>query len=241
MQRLLTLLLLLILSTPAAMAQGVYTDWWFYEWEVTPFAGGSFGKTFDFPTFTDGIPTPTHTVGVRYGSGYQVGVNCRQNLGDYWAADLQYTFANAPMEFTNLTPSVPNLRLGQSIHTFTYNGTYQALSYRHRFHPYARAGAGATLFFLNGSSKSGAEALLGVPLRDSWKFAVSYGGGFKFLFDEEVGMTFDVRDTVSGVPSYGLPRTAQVVNGVFIPGLDRDGFLHNFQVNLGLTFRWNDW
>jgi hypothetical protein len=241
MRKLPMLLLLLLTSTPA-MAQGVYySDWWFYEWEVTGFAGGSFGRSFEFPTFTDGIPTPTHNVGVHYGSGYQVGVNCRQNLGDYWAADLQYTFANAPMEFTNLTPNVPVLGLGQSIHTFTYNGTYQAFSYRHRFHPYARAGAGATLFFLNGDSKHDAEAALGVPLRDSWKFAVSYGGGFKFLFDQEVGMTFDVRDTVSGVPSYGLPRTAQVVNGVFVPGLDRDGFYHNFQVSLGLTFRWNEW
>lgn len=80
-----------------------------------------------------------------------------------------------------------------------------------------------------------------MPLRDGWKFAVSYGGGFKYLFDQEVGMTFDVRDTVSGVPSYGLPRTAQVVNRVFVPGLDRDGLYHNFQVSLGLTFRWNEW
>jgi hypothetical protein len=245
MQKIPTLLLFLALSAPAATAQQIYTDWMWKDWEVTTFGGGSFGQTFDFPTFTTfnaGIPAVTRDVGLHYGSGYLVGANCRENLGDYWAADLQYTFANAPLEFTNLSPTIPSLGLGHKIHTFTYNGVFQAFSYRHKFRPYARAGAGASLFFLDdGSSKHDAETLLGVDLRDSWKFNVSYGGGFKFLFNGDVGVAFDARDTVSGVPSYGLPKTAQVVNGVFVPGLNRDGVVHNFQLSFGLIFRWNDW
>src|SRR5262245_4488927 len=169
MRKLPVLLLFLLFSAPTAMAQQIYTDWMWKDWEVTTFGRGSFGKTFDFRTFltsTAGVPIATRDVGLHFASGYQVGVNCRENLGDYWAADLQYTFANAPLEFTNLTPTVPSLGMGHSIHTFTYNGMFQAFSYHHRFRPYARAGAGASLFFLN--DKSDAEAVLGraVDLRD---------------------------------------------------------------------------
>jgi len=241
MNRLPTLLLLLMISTPAT-AQVIYTDWLWHEWEVTPFGGASFlGHSRNFVTPTIGVPGGIRTVGMRYGSGYMVGVNCRQNLGDYWAADLQYTFANQPLEFTNISPDLPTLGLSHTISNFSYNGTYHFQSYSHRFLPYVRAGGGASLFFLEGGSERRAEAALGVRLRDSWTPTFSYGGGFQYLFDDLVGVTFDARDTISSVPSYGLPKSAAVVNGVFFPGIARDGVLHNFQVNFGLTIRWDDW
>jgi opacity protein-like surface antigen len=177
---------------------------------------------------------------MKYASGYQVGARFTENLSDYWTANLDYSFANQPLTFTNLTPDIPSLSLSHSIHDFSYGVTYQALSYRSRFRPYGKLGAGAALFYIHGSSKDEASEL-GVRLRDSWKFAVAAGGGFKYLIDEEVALTFDVRDYISGIPSYGLPSTARIVDGQFQPGFARSGFLNNWQINLGITFLWDDW
>jgi hypothetical protein len=48
---------------------------------------------------------------MHYASGYQIGVRVTQNLGEFAAASLEYNFANQPLRFTNLTPTVQSLSL----------------------------------------------------------------------------------------------------------------------------------
>jgi hypothetical protein len=115
-----------------------------------------------------------------------------------------------------------------------------ALPYSRRFRPYGKIGAGASLFFIHSSSKDEA-AQLGVQLRDSWKFTFSWGGGAKYLIADQLALTFDLKDLISGIPGYGLPLSASVVNGVYQPGLSRSGLLNNWQVNFGVSFMWNEW
>src|SRR6266850_2318075 len=204
-----------------------------HQYEGGGFVGGSLlAGGFQFPTAVSGSePGTSRTVGVHYASGYHIGARIGENLGDFWAADLEYSFANQPLRFTNLSPNIQSLSLGHSIHHFSYSVSYLAPVGLDRFRPYGKIGFGGTLFDIHGTSKD--EALgLGVKLRDSWKFTLNWGGGFKYLVDDQTVLTFDVKDFVSGIPSYGLPFSAQLVNGQYQPGLSRTGRLHNVQLNV---------
>jgi hypothetical protein len=216
------------------------TRWSDPEYEGSVFAGGSFAQDFHFPTSVSGSPQETsRTVGVHYGSGYVVGGRVNQNLNDYWGAALEYNFANHPLQFTNLSPTVQSLELSQTVHHLLYNVSYIPFGGFERFRPYAQLGAGVTLFYLHGSSRDQALAS-GVYVRDDWKFTGNWGAGFKYMLDEQTALLFDFKDSISGVPSYGLPSSAEVVNGHYQPGIGRTGLLNIWQVNFGVAFRWND-
>src|SRR5215831_15274909 len=118
------------------------TRWEDPEFEGGVFVGGSFIGDKQFVTQVGGSSQEgVRTVGVHYSSGFQLGARIVQNVNDYWNADLEYSFANQPLRFTNLSPTVPSLSLGQSIHQFSYNVSYIPLGGWERFRPYAKVGA----------------------------------------------------------------------------------------------------
>jgi len=210
------------------------------DWEGSGFSGGSFAGDFSFPTPVSGDGQEgSRTVGVHYASGYQVGARITQNLGDFWAASLEYNFANQPLRFTNLSPGIQSLSLSHNVHHVSYNALYLPLTRKRRLRPFATIGAGAALFYIPGRSKEEALAL-GVSLRDSWEFAFNWGGGLKYLAADQVALTFDVRDQISGLPSYGLPRSARITNGQYQPGIARSGRINIWQLNFGVAYQWDD-
>jgi opacity protein-like surface antigen len=238
-RRLIPVLVLALACVQPVFAQASY-ELEHREWEATPFLGGSFAGKFQFPTPVSGSDQESsRTVGMHYASGYQIGVRITQNLGDFWAANLEYNFANQPLRFTNLSPSIQSLSLGHLVHHFSYNGVYLPFRPQQRFRPYATAGAGVALFYLPARSKNDALAL-GLSLRDSWEFAGNWGGGLKYLVHDQVTLSFDVKDQISSVPSYGLPRSARVTNGQFQPGIARSGLLNNWQLNFGIGVQWDE-
>jgi opacity protein-like surface antigen len=221
------------------------------EWEVEAFAGASTVNDVELQTSVRGSQQTNRTVGLNYASGYQVGLRITQNVGDNVAAYLEYSFANAPLTFTNLTPNIQSLSLGHSIQHFSYNVSYLPRNLQKRFRPYASAGAGAVLYHISAESREEAEDIgvglrgswnkdIGVRLHGSWKFALNAGGGFKYLVHDQFALTFNVKDQISGVPSYGLPRFASVVNGVYRPGISQHGRLNNWQFNIGAVYQWDD-
>jgi hypothetical protein len=232
-------LVLACLCVHAAFGQ---TDALHYrDWETGAAGGVSLmaGKSEFNTRVFDGSQTSVRTVGMNYESGYQWGYRVGEYLGDYWAADLEYSFANQPLRFTNLSPTVASISLGQSVHHFSYSISYLPFSRLKRFRAYGKLGTGATLYYIHGDSKT--DALdQGLRLEDTWKFLVNWGGGMKYLAGNQVALTFDVRDNMTGVPSYGLPRSARVVNGQYFPGMATNGLLHNWQLNVGVAFQWDD-
>src|SRR5262245_60577570 len=169
------------------------------EYGVEAFGGASFVRNFQFLTPVSGsIPTAT-TVGMHYASGYMIGLRITQNLGDFAAADLEYSFANQPLRFINLTPDIPSLSLGHSVQHFSYNVSYLPLPLEKRLRPYGSIGAGAVWYHISKGSKNEAAAL-GVGLNGNWEFAFSAGGGLKYLVQDQFALTFNVKDQISGVP-----------------------------------------
>jgi opacity protein-like surface antigen len=233
------LLVLSLIWSATASAQGSIPPE-HREWEASAFGGGSYISGDEFLTMVaGGEAEPFRTIGMDFASGYQMGVRIRQHLRDFWSADLEYSFANQPLRFTNLSPGITALSLSHSIHHFSYNVAYLPLPPTKRFRPYGKLGAGAALFYIHEASKDEALAA-GVSLRDSWEFMFSWGAGAKYLVQDQFAITFEVDDHVSGMPSYGLPATARVVDGQYVPGISRNGFVQNWRVGFGLAFQWDD-
>lgn len=235
----LTLGLFVIACCNAAFAQSTY-PLQYREWEVIPFVGSSFIPSFQFstPVFANG-QIASNTVGMRYDPGFEIGTRVHQNVGDYWGADLEYSFASQRLHFTNLSPDIPRLSLNSYIHHFSYDVASLPLPLTKRFRPYGTAGLGA-VGYVPGSGKDNALQQ-GVALNDSWLFLFNLGGGFKYLATEGFAFTFDVKDRLSSVPSYGLPKSARIVNGNFEPGMSRHGILQNWQFNVGFSFQWDEY
>jgi hypothetical protein len=178
---------------------------------------------------------------MRYDSGYVFGMRINQNLGDYWGAAIEYSFANQPLRFTNLSPAIQDLSLSHYLHHFSYNVAFLPLPRTKRLRPYGDAGIGAALYYVPGHAKHQAlEA--GVALRDSWEFLFNWGGGLHYLVIDKFGLTFDARHRLSRAPSYGIPSSARVVDGVYLPGMARarHGILQHWQASFGLTYQWDE-
>jgi opacity protein-like surface antigen len=179
------------------------------------------------------------TVGMRYESGYVFGLRISQNVRDYWGADIEYSFANQPLRFTNVSPDIQELSLSHYLHHFSYNVSFLPLPRVKRFRPYGDAGIGAALYYVPGHAKQQAlEA--GLALRDSWEFLFNWGGGLKYLVIDKFAVTFDAKNRLSRVPSYGIPPSARVVDGQYRPGMARHGAVQHWQASIGLTYQWDD-
>ena len=232
----LLLSLVLVLSAGTGHAQGVYKSA-NGEWEASIFAGGSFIGSGTHQTPVEG-QSSTRAVGLRYGTGLQLGGRLTGNQWQHWGTSLEYSFSNQPITFTNLSDSIPSLGLGHAIHRFSYDVLYYFRDRDSRVRPFILGGPGVSLFHVNSSGKNAAAAQ-GIHLSDPWKFTMNWGGGVKYLFRKQVAGSLQFGDSISGVPGYGLPETGRVVSGVYVPGFRPKGLLNNWLVGIGFIFQWD--
>ena len=210
------------------------------EFEATGFAGYVFKRNFSFPTPVSGSTSETsRTVGVHFSPGWVVGARVIQNLGEHASADLEYSFSDQDVTLTNLSPDIPSFHITQAVHNMSYNISYLPLPLSKRLRPYGLAGVGAVLFWIPGGSSREAKAL-NFNLRSSWQFLVNAGGGVRYLVRDQFALNLDVRDHISRLPSWGISRSATVVDGVFQPGVSRHGVLNNWQISVGFTYQWDE-
>ena len=174
-------------------------------------------------------------VGLEHASGYLVGARVTENLGEHFGAELEYNFANQPMAFVNLTPTLPRLDLDHRTHSLVYNVLYYLLPPESSLRPYIVGGIGTSYYQIDGSARDFALTQ-GLDLKNRWKLAGTWGGGVKYFITDMWGVRFDVRDQITGVPDYGLPHTAtSPEEAAFKP----DGLLHTWQFSAGFLVVWS--
>jgi opacity protein-like surface antigen len=236
-RKLLVAFLLASLLSIAAQAQGLIPPT-HRNWEVSVFGGVSSISTKSFQTPVAGSSQqPFRAVGLSYASGSQMGLRVTENRWKHWGATMEYGFSNQPLRFTNLSDIAPSLALGHSIHRFSYDVLYYPLDRFHRLRPFAFAGSGVSLFYIRSSSKEAAAAQ-GIRLSDPWKFSMRWGGGVKYLIRDQIAVSVQYSDNISGVPHYGLPATGYVASGQYVPGFRPDGMLHNRLISLSFNYQW---
>ena len=207
------------------------------KWEASFFLGfASIGdREFVTPVADGSAPGQ---VGLSYASGVQAGLRIGENFGRYFTAEMEYSFANAPLTFRNLTPDLPTLGVDHSVHSILYGVAISPMKRSARIRPYGAISAGAAYYQVSAGSET--QALLqGVDLRDRWQFAASLGGGVKLRVGDRAGFRFDVRNQITAVPSYSLPSVAPVSeDGSIGAALRPTGNLNNWQYNIGFFYVW---
>ncbi len=198
------------------------------KWEFSAFFGSSHrGDTTFLAPQEENTSTP---VGQNFASGYLVGVRITENFAKHFGAELEYSLANHPLEFTNLAPVLPSLRLANKVHQFAYTILFYPYDRQIPIRPFLSAGIGTSLFQTPSDSKN--QALdKNVEVKDRWKLAFYYGGGIKYQKNRNWGFRLDIRDQLTGVPNYGIPS-----NGPAETRIRPDGVLHNWQFSLGLMY-----
>ena len=224
--------LVLSASTLSAQIQYFKKD----KWELSLLFGLSSAGDKTAVTPVDGQDI-TRLVTLDYSSGYMVGARITENLSENLGAELEYSFANQPMAFVSLRPTLPRLDLDHRVHSAVYSLLFYPTIGNPRLRPYLSAGLGATFYQIDGAARADA-ARQGIELQNVWKLAGAIGGGVKYLVGETWGVRFDVRDQITGVPGYGLPKSSPSFQGGIGPGFNPDGLIHNWQLSTGVMFYW---
>jgi outer membrane protein W len=224
----------LAVSAPTLSAQIQYYNK--DKWELSLLFGLSAVGDKTSVTPVDG-QEETRLVTLDFSSGYMAGGRITENLTDNLGAELEYSFANQPMAFLDVRPTLPRLDLKHHVHSAVYSLVFYPTISNPRLRPYVSAGMGAAFFQIEGASRAEA-ARQGVDLQNVWKLAGAVGGGVKYLIGDLWGVRFDIRDQITGVPGFGLPKSSPSFQGNVSPGFNPDGLLHNWQLSTGVMFYW---
>ncbi|MEE2839960.1 MAG: outer membrane beta-barrel protein [Acidobacteriota bacterium] len=204
------------------------------KWEVSPFVG--FGGAGDDTFATPVEEGASQNVGLDVDQSFVLGIRITENRGRYLGAEFEYSFTNQPLFFRDLSPTLPSLALDHTVHKFAYNLLVYGRERPARIRPFGSIGFGTSFFHVSNDSQD--EALRqGVNLKNRWKLALSYGGGIKFRMAPRWGFRVDFRDQVTGVPDFGFPSQAPLLEGGETgPGFRAEGLLHNWQTTFGFVY-----
>ena len=210
------------------------------EWEGTFYAGYVFLKDYKFQTAISGRDEKLGVVEMQYESGYRMGARATQNLGDFFAATVEYGFSDQGLRLINVAPRIRTLNLNHFVHSLIYDVSFSPRTRDKRFRPHVELGTGVLLFHVAGESK--AEALdRGLGLEDSWEVVFNYGVGFKHLVADHFALVVDFKGRMSDIPTYGLPKATRIVDGEYQPAISAHGLMHAWQFNIGIAHQWDAW
>ncbi|MDA2923829.1 hypothetical protein MYX65_04080 [Acidobacteria bacterium AH-259-L09] len=205
-----------------------------YNWDISAFfAVSGLGEESSLTPVEGGTTTITK---LDFDLSYAGGFRIAEYLGEHFAGEFEYAFANQPMSLTSAPLGLPRLDLDHKIHKFTYTALIYPMDRQRRVHPFLAIGAGASYYQISDDSKRRASQQ-GVELDNELKFAFSYGGGIKVQVERHWGLRFDVRNRVTSVPDFDLPPEAPLLpDGTVGTGFRPDGILNNWQVSAGFIF-----
>src|SRR5262249_8045345 len=105
-----------------------------------------------------------------------------------------------------------------------------------KWRPFATFGIGVYRWSPTDDAKGVASVnFLTGPTRisSSTKFGVNFCGGLEGKMSEHLGVRFDLRDHLIGIPRYGVPETPLNPGGAFYP---ISGLLNNIEIGIGAVF-----
>ena len=223
--------LLLSLSSGSISAQipaGPQED----KWEFSGFFGVSQLADRAFLTPIEG--GGSKTVSLSYDPGLALGFRITENLARKIGAEIEYSYVDHSLSFSNLSDVLPSLSVKQRIHKIVYSILVYPLGRKGRFQPFGSFGGGTSYFQIADDSEAVQNSII---LRDRWKLAASFGGGVKIPLSGPWGFRVYIRDQVTSVPGFGLPETAPTFQGTVGAGLQPDGLFHNWQIDAGFIYR----
>jgi hypothetical protein len=193
--------------------------------KVTIFGGGSFLKA--DRTFNDSTGNPILT---NYANGGKLGFRGTVDLSKHWALEGTYAFGRNNFQATQVSgPGAGTQAFGTRVQQLAGNMLYYVTA-TDKVRLFGTAGIGLGRF----SPTDAAVAALqtsGTTIVPVSKADFNFGGGLETRLSSWLGARFDVRDHLSGIPTYGVPQSPSA-NGFYYPVTGR---VHNIETTLGLV------
>ena len=204
------------------------------KWEFSFLAGAGSLSDRTFGPTASGNDSPW--VRLDYNAGYSLAFGVTENLAEKFGAEMRYGIGSLPLAAGSLTEGSTPPEQAHHVHGLTYSLIVYPQGWRRgRLVPYASAGLGASLFQPSGDADAASQDLV---LKNRWKLAGEVGGGVKLYLDPPWSLRFEVRDRITGVPDYGLPRAAAQEDGAGA-GLPASGRLHHWQFQAGFSYNFD--
>ena len=201
------------------------------KWEFSFLAGAGFLSDRTFGPAASG--NGSALVRLDYDAGYSLAFGVIENLAEKFGAEMRYGIGSLPVAAGSLTEGSTAPKQAHHVHGLVYSLIVYPQGWRRgRLVPYASAGLGASLFQPSGNADAASPGLV---LKNRWKLAGEMGGGVKLYLDPPWSLRFEVRNRITGVPDYGLPRVASQGEGAgaVTPAAGR---LHHWQFQAGFTY-----
>jgi outer membrane protein W len=198
---------------------------------ITVFAAGSFvAGSREF------LMNSNNAVRTEYADGAKLGFRVGVNLKPNWVGEASYSYGSNSLRAINLNPTRTEREFETRVHHFLLNGSYYFVDGDEKWRPFGTFGIGFYRFSPTQEGKGvAADNFITVPTRISsnTKLGVNFGGGVEGQLDEHIGLRFDLRDHLTGIPRFGLPETPLNPGGAFYPV---SGLLNNVELGIGLVF-----
>ena len=201
------------------------------KWEFSFLAGAGFlsGRTFEPAAPGNG----SAVVMLDYHGGYTLAFGVIENLAEKFGAEMRYNIGSLPIAAGSPAEGSTTPEQEHYVHGLSYSLIVYPQGWRRgRLVPYALAGLGASLFQPSGDAGAASRGLV---LENRWKLSGEMGGGVKLYLDPPWSLRFEIRDRITRVPDYGLPRAASQGegSGAVLPA---SGRLHHWQFQAGFTY-----
>lgn len=198
---------------------------------VTVFAGGSFLGGEKLMLVDDDEPFRSEfNNGIRWGARFTV------DLDSNWSGEVSYGFSKNNLDITDLGLPAPREReFETNVHQFVANLLYSFRQLRYGPRPFVTAGLGWSRF--SPTSEARTRAVIGnfldraAVIEADNQFNFNFGGGLEGRLSDRFGFRVDLRDHVTGMPRFGLPKEP-LRDRPFFPV---DGAIHNVELSGGLV------
>jgi len=173
----------------------------------------------------------------EFQNGAKLGLRGAVNIGEHWGAEATYSFSADGLQITQVAPAIVQ-NFGVHVDEFTGNALFFFTGHERFLRPFLTAGLGGSHFSPTDNAKlMAATNFLGqrAVISGSSEFDFNFGAGIEARPWEHFGVRFDLRDHVTGFPTFGLPQAATGPNAPFFPvsGRVQDveltaGFVYHF-------------
>ena len=171
----------------------------------------------------------------QFQSGAKLGLRGTVNIREHWGAEATYSFSADGLQVTRVAPATVQ-NFGVHLDEFTGNALFFFTRQDTLLRPFLTAGLGASHFSPTEKAKlMAASDFLGQPavITGSSEFNFNFGAGIEARPWDHLGLRFDLRDHVTGIPRFGLPQAATGPNSPFFP---ISGRLQDVELTGGLVY-----
>jgi hypothetical protein len=215
-------LLMLLLATQGAFAQAENA-------RVELFASGSVLKG-ERSFVIDGDPKRSN-----FATGGKIGVRFTVDMTPHLALEGAYSYGTNNLRIIDVGPPAVTRGFGTRIHQLTGNASYYFTDAKSGLRPFATAGAGIMRFNPTGDARSAATIKFvsdAATIQSNTKLEFNYGGGVE-AGGERLGLRFDLRDHIAGIPRFGVPQAPAAGIADFFPV---SGSIHDVEASVGVVY-----